>query len=116
MVAFISVAYDSENDQFVITDTLGRKIEIRNMTGAAFATSGGILLKKQLLVSQTKPTFQQLITTSGVLTEATSRETRMTNLQDNMASLVIGLNGATSTAVRIILNHCIFWFCPCKLI
>ena len=46
---YVRVAYDSENDQFVISDVLGRSIEIRNMTGPAFATPGKYLVEEAVI-------------------------------------------------------------------
>ena len=37
------------NDQFVISDTLGRSLEIRNMTGPAFATPGKYLVEEAVM-------------------------------------------------------------------
>ena len=92
---YIRVAYDSETDQFVINDTLGRSIEL---VSTEVANTGEYFVEEAVYGSANKANTVKTDseTTSGVLTEAT-RVTLAAN-QDNMASLVIGLNGATSTA------------------
>jgi flagellin len=93
--AYIRVAYDSETDQFVFNDTLGRSIEL---VSTEVANTGEYFVEEAVYGSANKANAVQTSsdTTSGVLTEAT--KVTLTANQDNMDSLVIGLNGATSTA------------------
>ena len=92
---YIRVAYDSETDQFVINDTLGRDIEL---SASVYTTTGAYIVEEA--VSGQSNTANTVLTdsetTSGVLTEAT--KVTLTANQDNMAALVIGLNGTASTA------------------
>ena len=92
---YIRVAYDGETDQFVINDTLGRSIEL---VSTEVANTGEYFVEEAVYGSANKANTVKTDseTTSGVLTEAT--RVTLTANQDNMASLVVGLNGATSTA------------------
>ena len=92
---YVRVAYDSENDQFVINDTLGRSIEL---VSTEVANTGEYFVEEAVFGAANKANsvLTDSETTSGVLTEAT--KVTLTANQDNMAALVIGLNGVTSTA------------------
>ena len=99
--AFIRVAYDSEYDQFVINDTLGREIELTESVytdSGGVATSGGYIVEEAVTgqPNQANQVHTDSDTTAGVLTEAT--RVKLTANQDNMAALQIGLNGTQSTA------------------
>ena len=90
----IRVGYDSATDQFAITDALGRKIELKSATGAAFTSTPGKYLVEEAAVGQSNQNNNVLIdtrVTEAVVTEAT--QLKLTANQDDMTALVIGLNG-----------------------
>ena len=72
----LRVAYDSTTDEFVITDILGRELEIQSFAQAA-GVSAGAYLKSSATVAQankSNPVKTSTDETSGVMTEATKIE------------------------------------------
>ena len=92
------VAYDSTTDEFVITNVLGREINI-SATTEPTAASTGQYFKTAAAVGAANKAHDVMIdsgVTSGVLTEASS--VKLTFNQDNVDTFVLGINGQTSTA------------------
>ena len=92
------VAYDSTTDEFVITNVLGREINI-SATTEPTAASTGQYFKTAAAVGAANKAHDVVIdsgVTSGVLTEASS--VKLTFNQDNVDTFVLGVNGQTSTA------------------
>ena len=92
----LRVAYDSENDQFAISDVLGRELNF-----SAFATSepvGQVIVETGEVAQANKANTVATSTTavSGVMTEAASL--KLTFSQDTLTSTGFTLNGVALTA------------------
>lgn len=92
------VAYDSTSDEFVITNVLGREINISATTEPTAASTGQYFKTAAAVGAANKAHDVQVDSgvTSGVLTEASS--VKLTFNQDNVDTFVLGVNGQTSTA------------------
>ena len=95
---YARVAYDSSYDQFVISDTLGRSIELKSMAGGAFDTPGQYLVEEAVMGQANKANVVAVdsLVTEAVVTEATRMT--LTSNQDSMAALVVGINGVNLSA------------------
>jgi len=94
----LRVAYDGTTDEFVITNVLGREINITAIT-APTAASTGQYFKSTTATGNANKAHDVVVdsgVTSGVLTEASS--VKLTFNQDSIAAFVLGVNGQTSTA------------------
>ncbi len=94
----LRVAYDSTSDEFVITNVLGREMNISATTEPA-AASTGQYFKTAAAVGAANKAHEVVIdsgVTSGVLTEASS--VKLTFNQDDVSTFVLGVNGQASTA------------------
>ena len=89
----IRIAYDSTSDEFVITDILGRELEISSFAQAAGISSGAYLKSSATVAQSNKynPVKTSTDVTSGVMTEAT--KINLVFSQDDASGVVIGING-----------------------
>ena len=94
----IRVAYDSTTDEFVITNILGREMNISATTEPTAASTGQYFKTAAAVGAANKGHTVQIDSgvTSGVLTEATS--VKLTFNQDDVNTFVLGVNGQSSTA------------------
>ena len=95
----IRVAYDSTTDQFVITDVLGRELEIVSFASSA-SDGTGKYFKESATVAQSNkynPVATSSDVTSGIMIEAT--KINLVFSQDDASSASFSLNGNTTTAV-----------------
>ena len=100
----IRIAYDSTSDEFVITDILGRELEITSFAQAA-GVSAGAYLKSSATVAQANkynPVQTSTDATSGVMTEAT--KINLVFSQDDASGVVLGINGQSNSSSAIDFN------------
>ena len=100
----IRIAYDSTSDEFVITDILGRELEITSFAQAA-GVSAGAYLKSSATVAQANkynPVQTSTDATSGVMTEATKID--LVFSQDDASGVVLGINGQSNSSSAIDFN------------
>ncbi len=95
----IRVAYDSSTDEFVITDIVGREINITAVTEPASSGTGAYFSNSASVAQSNKynPVATSTDVVSGILTEAT--KVNLTFSQDDATSASFALNGQTATAV-----------------
>ena len=96
----IRVAYDSSTDEFVITDIVGREINITAVTEPASSGTGAYFSNSASVAQSNKynPVATSTDVVSGILTEAT--KVNLTFSQDDATSASFALNGQTTTAVN----------------
>ena len=96
----LRVAYDSSTDEFVITDIVGREINISAVTEPASSGAGAYFSNTASVAQSNKynPVSTSTDVTSGILTEAT--KINLTFSQDDATSASFALNGNTTTAVN----------------
>ena len=94
----LRVSYDSNTDEFVIVDTLGREIGITSLAQVAGDGAGKWLNPSGATAHENKDNDVVIASgaTSGVLTEGSS--IKLTFNQDNISNFVLGVNGQTTTA------------------
>jgi flagellin len=90
------VAYDSSTDQFVISDILGRSIELQSV---ATGTAAGQVFVEEAVVGQANRANSVDTSTdvvAGTLTQAT--QVSVTFSQDTLTSTKFAINGTSATA------------------
>ena len=100
----IRVAYDSTTDEFVITDILGRELEIQSF-GQAAGVSAGAYLKSSATVAQankSNPVDTSTVQTSGIMTEASKID--LVFSQDDASGVVLSINGQSNSSSAIDFN------------
>jgi flagellin len=100
----IRIAYDSTSDEFVITDILGRELEITSFAQAAGVSSGAYLKSSATMAQSNKynPVQTSTDVTSGMMTEAT--KVNLVFTQDDASGVVLGINGQSNSTSAIDFN------------
>ena len=100
----IRIAYDSTSDEFVITDILGRELEITSFAQAAGVSSGAYLKSSATVAQSNKynPVQTSTDVTSGMMTEAT--KVNLVFTQDDASGVVLGINGQSNSSSAIDFN------------
>jgi flagellin len=93
----VRVAYDSSNDQFVITDVLGRSIELQSINVGS-SGAGQIFVEEAVMgqANRANSVDTSSDTVSGTLTQATKLE--LTFSQDTLTSTLFTVNGSTAAS------------------
>jgi flagellin len=100
----LRVAYDSSSDEFVITDILGRELEIQSFSQAAGVSAGAYLSSSATVAQANKsnPVKTSTDATSGVMTEATKVDLLFS--QDDASGVVLSINGRSNSSSAIDFN------------
>ena len=100
----IRIAYDSTSDEFVITDILGRELEITSFAQAAGVSSGAYLKSSATVAQSNKynPVKTSTDVTSGTMTEAT--KVNLAFSQDDASGVVFSINGQSNSSSAIDFN------------